>query len=374
MNNNFIIGILKFLMLGLLCCLIIMAIDAFANTDLQKIKNTAAEYIDEQISKIETKEDLSTPQIIEAPISDVADTFTEEVNYKSSATKTRYFYSQLDEASQTIYDGILSNIENMKTGTAKVEFGNKFSNILAKENGQEELGKYYQSAIEAFTYDNPDVFFLDPTKMYLNIQTTTRGSKKTFNVYITSSEGQTYLANGFNSAEQINQYQAQMEQIKNSVVAQVANSSTEKKIKHIHDYLVENLEYDQTLSKANIHNIYGALINNECVCEGYAKAFKYMLDEAGVSNVIAVGIGTNSAGGTENHAWNYVEISGNWYAVDVTWDDPIVQGGGIILPSLYKNKYYLKGSATMQADHIPNGQFSDGGKTFTYPPISTSDY
>ena len=60
----------------------------------------------------------------------------------------------------------------MKEGTYKINLGTSFSNILSKQNGQEELGKYYQSAIEAYTYDNPDVFYLSPNKMYLNIETT----------------------------------------------------------------------------------------------------------------------------------------------------------------------------------------------------------
>ena len=81
-----------------------------------------------------------------------------------------------------------------------------------------------------------------------------------------------------------------------------------------------------------------------------------LLDEAGVDNVIVIGIGTNGNGGTENHSWNYVSVDGTWYAVDVTWDDPIVQGLSAVLPAAYRNKYYLKGAATMSNDHVPNGQ------------------
>ena len=61
----------------------------------------------------------------------------------------------------------------MKIGTHKIELGDTFSDLLSTENGQTRLGEYYQSAIEAYTYDNPDIFYLSPNKMYLNIEKTT---------------------------------------------------------------------------------------------------------------------------------------------------------------------------------------------------------
>ena len=75
---------------------------------------------------------------------------------------------------------------------------------LSKQNGQEELGKYYQSAIEAYTYDNPDVFYLSPNKMYLNIETTTKGQNKTYNVYINNGEEANYLNEEFSNKQDIN--------------------------------------------------------------------------------------------------------------------------------------------------------------------------
>lgn len=369
MNNNFITFLLGILIIGLLGCMIFIGINAFV--ELGTVNTTNVETL---TASIEKKEDLSTPQVVEQKIDNVSDTFSSNITYQSSSSRTHYFYSQLDSYSKKIYDGLESNIDNMKSGTYNIEFGDAFSSILSKEDGQNELGNYYQSAIEAFTYDNPEVFFLDPTKMYLNIKTTTRGNSVTYSVNITCKEGENYLAKGFYSKEQIDQCQAQIEQVKNEVIAN-ASGNTENKIKYIHDFLVDNLSYDETISKDNIYNLYGALANKECVCEGYAKAFKYLLDEAGVDNVIAIGTGTNSRGQTENHAWNYVAIDGSWYAVDVTWDDPVVQGwGGSILPSSYKYKYYLKGSKTMEKDHIANGQFTTGGKIFKYPSISNSDY
>ena len=141
----------------------------------------------------------------------------------------------------------------------------------------------------------------------------------------------------------------------------------------MHDYLVDNLEYDTSTSRPHIYTIYGALANKVCVCEGYARAFKYIMDELGIPCVLVMGQGTNSKGQTENHAWNYVQVNGRWYALDVTWDDPVVYGGGRASNDS-KYKYFLKGSNAFNQDHIPNGQFTPNGKVFSYPVISSNDF
>ena len=85
------------------------------------------------------------------------------------------------------------------------------------------------------------------------------------------------------------------------------------------------------------------------------------------------GTGTNTQGKTEKHAWNAVNVGGSWYLIDTTWDDPIIVGRGVVLKSTYY-KYFLKGSSTFSKDHILEKQFTDGGKVFSYPTISVTDY
>ena len=149
--------------------------------------------------------------------------------------------------------------------------------------------------------------------------------------------------------------------------------NTYDNIKLVHDYLVESIEYDQTVSQTNIYDIYGALVKKESVCEGYAKSFKYLMDSVEIPCVIVAGEGTNSEGSTENHAWNYVELDGKWYAIDCTWDDPIIIGGGKLSNSA-KYKYFLKGESEFNQSHFPSGQFTENGKVFEYPPLSINNY
>lgn len=90
----------------------------------------------------------------------------------------------------------------------------------------------------------------------------------------------------------------------------------------LHDYLAVNCEYDEENLEAGTipdtsYSAYGVLVNRIAVCEGYALAYKYLLNKAGINCYMV-----NSD--TMNHAWNLIELDGKYYQVDVTWDDPVL--------------------------------------------------
>lgn len=299
----------------------------------------------------------------------------ENTSSTQETTNERYrnLYDQLNKYSKVIYDQIYKHKEELKTGTYKIEFGNTFSELLSQTNGEKILQKNYQSAIEALIYENPELFYIDATKMYINIEKITKITGTKYNVYINQGNETNYLAKGFFSKEDIDASIKQIEKARDNVLLNVAGKSDYQKIKTIHDYLVDTIEYETTLQKNNIYNIYGALVDKTCVCEGYAKAFQYFMNELGIDNAIVIGTGENSKKEIENHAWNYVKLNGKWYAVDTTWDDPVLVGGGQITSKM-KYQYFLKGSTTMNKNHTTSGQFTEGGETFTYPTLSVNDY
>ena len=89
-----------------------------------------------------------------------------------------------------------------------------------------------------------------------------------------------------------------------------------------HDYLVTHIYYTPDSERESdggfpsvCHNAYGALMNGDAVCQGYALAYKLLLNQAGIECV--------TVSSTEmKHMWNAVELDGQWYYVDATWDDP----------------------------------------------------
>ena len=81
----------------------------------------------------------------------------------------------------------------------------------------------------------------------------------------------------------------------------------------LHDAVVEHIEY--VLEAGNAHNAYGALIEGQAVCEGYAELYQYLLYLCGMQSHIVTG----NAG--EAHAWNLVRIDNEYYMCDPTWSD-----------------------------------------------------
>ena len=370
---SFIISVVMILIIGVLALFGFLIYQEFIETETSsKVEEFVGKYDVDKEETVDTKT-IETPKVIESnPFEAIGNSKAPNIADYSNVNVDKYFYNQLEEESKTIYKALESNKENMKSGTYRIELGENFSDILEKENGQEELGNYYQSAIEAYIYDNPNIFYLSPSKMYLNIETITKFADVSYNVFINSGNEDNYFAEGFTSEEQVREAINRVEEIKNNILSQ-RNGNNYEDIKMVHDYLVDNIEYDTTISRNNIYDVYGALVNRIAVCEGYARSFKYILDEMGIPCVLVIGTGTNSQGETERHAWNYIELEGNWYAVDCTWDDPIIiGGGGQTLSSRYK--YFLKGANEFNTDHIASGYFTPKGKEFSYPDLSRNSY
>lgn len=98
------------------------------------------------------------------------------------------------------------------------------------------------------------------------------------------------------------------------------NMTSEEKIKTVHDYIINNTNYD-TLKSENIHDdtyrsntAYGVLIQGYGICSGYSDAISIFLNELNIDNYKI---------SNDTHIWNLVYINGVWAHLDATWDDPI---------------------------------------------------
>lgn len=116
-------------------------------------------------------------------------------------------------------------------------------------------------------------------------------------------------------------------------------STDGEKAKYAHDYLTHYLTYD--LNAPYNQNAYSALVNQTTVCAGYAHGFQYMMQQMGIPCAYVLGY---AMGGY--HAWNIVELDGEHYAMDVTWDDPIGAPAG----AFYYN-YFNITDQTLETDH-----------------------
>lgn len=130
----------------------------------------------------------------------------------------------------------------------------------------------------------------------------------------------------------------------------IPEMSDRDKVKAVHDWLCLNVAYDfdsflnGTVPEDSFH-IAGPLTHGRAVCQGYAETFKGFMDMAGIE--CAVITGTADGGG---HAWNRVKVDGEYYYIDVTWDDPVPDRAGYV-----RYQYFLTKDPTFGGDHIPDG-------------------
>ena len=282
-----------------------------------------------------------------------------------------YYYDQLDEYAKIIYKGFENNKENMKSGTYTIDFGNQFNELLNSDGGEEKLNIAFQSAWNAYTYDNMDLFYIDVEKLILTINTTTALS--IHNVKISNGENNSYLKQEFQTNINLNEKLELLNKIKGQIKSQLQGYNDYVKVKEVHNWLIKAIEYDTNETTIEPYSIYGALTQGKAVCEGYARSFKYIMDELEIPCVLVSGTATNSNGITEAHAWNYVLLNGDWYAIDVTWDDPIIIGEGTVSEDT-NYKYFLKGANTFLITHTPDGYLSQNSIEFKFPTLNNNDY
>ena len=98
------------------------------------------------------------------------------------------------------------------------------------------------------------------------------------------------------------------------------NMTSTDKIKVIHDFIINNTEYDK-LKSDNVkddtyksNTAYGVLIQGYGICSGYADTVAIFLNKLGIKNYKI---------SNDSHIWNLVYVNGVWVHLDATWDDPI---------------------------------------------------
>jgi len=97
------------------------------------------------------------------------------------------------------------------------------------------------------------------------------------------------------------------------------NESDYVKVKTIYDYLTTNIRYDYANLEDDSYMLkysaYAGLVHDTCVCQGYANLFYRLALELDVDARLVAGYG----GGP--HSWNIVNLNGEYYYLDATWDE-----------------------------------------------------
>lgn len=155
---------------------------------------------------------------------------------------------------------------------------------------------------------------------------------------------------------------AMLEGIENSSLSDV------EKALIVHDRLIDFVSYDKNVAAGTdvpdeSYTMYGVFFNRVAVCDGYAKAYAYMLGRLGITALVV-------SSPLLQHAWNLVYIDGKPYYVDCTWDDPTGAYDGEIL----HNNFLRSENGIIETNHIKNGQIDYRDSRFDVTDTKYDNY
>ncbi|WP_181592508.1 stalk domain-containing protein [Paenibacillus sp. YN15] len=121
------------------------------------------------------------------------------------------------------------------------------------------------------------------------------------------------------SFEHLSPLKAKVNQIIGQIITPTMTNF--QKIYAIHKYVVNHVTYDYVnYYKGTVpllsYSAEGALLGGLAVCDGYTKAMSVLLDKVEIENIRVMG--TVRAG---EHSWNMVQLNGQYYHIDATWND-----------------------------------------------------
>lgn len=203
-----------------------------------------------------------------------------------------YYFGLLGPAGKVLYVEIYQTLALLE------------EDILLSTTDASVLPAVYQAVIN----DHPEFF-------YLNGYTYTRFMQQDEIKYITFSGRYLY------DAAEVERRQEAIDRIVDEEMAQLAGKDSYETVKGVYEYLILSTEY--SADSPDNQNICSVFLDKKSVCNGYAKAAQYLLNSCGIPCIIVNGTAMGSA-----HAWNIVEMYGEYYHMDVTWGDPSYYAGG----------------------------------------------
>lgn len=201
-----------------------------------------------------------------------------------------YYYQHMSKQQQAAYHSLLKGIHALESEI-----------LLPKLEAEALYQVFFQMRL-----DHPEVFWLTGYKYR----------------YYKDSPNLIFVPEYLFEKEKVKEHQKAMKARVEKLVRPAKDFTEWEKEKYVHDFICENVQYDK-LKKAYSHEIIGPLGQGVGVCEGIAKAVKVLLDALGVWCVIAI-CGNNPDKGIKyRHTWNVVRINGEYYHLDVTFDNTL---------------------------------------------------
>ncbi len=244
-----------------------------------------------------------------------------------------YYRSELTEDEQEIYDCLINGI-------------NSFQKTISIPKAPEDVSR----SLNAVFLDYPDFFFVDYGVAGI---TTTRFRRTLTLQYIMSPD-------------EIRETKIRIARSVSLILSQYHGVNPIEAEMFLHDELLRIASYGNNVSRPhNAFTIAGAFLEGNCVCAGYAAAFKYLADRVDLPAIVVEGTAVSSSGRemiSGKHAWNMVELAGEYFHVDVTFDKTLCGSGC--------SRFYLNASdAEVARNHTIEMPFSIPQSTQSRRPV-----
>ncbi|WP_373212097.1 Ig-like domain-containing protein [Ruminococcus sp. 5_1_39BFAA] len=351
------------------------------------------------LNEVQNPESYMTDEV-EAPIK-AADELASGISFFSIGYYNGSYGEQLGDESANLYGRMVERyVTNYRTGLADADYAELAVSLLDRiyfdasvgDDGKlvqddnfaaarAELKYIVQAAVDAFSYDHPEVFWF-------------RGCTYTFSYgYTKNADGncQGYISNSVklqmgtkeietDAHKDMEAFMASVDNTVSILQGELGNASTPEKVKGIHDYICRLATYKGADAPGNlvVHSARPAFLGTDhgFVCEGYAKTMKILCDRLGVNCACVSGLAKSTAYGTVGaHMWNYIQMAdGKWYLVDATWDDtkdPEVPLTTYLMVGWDSQGLYIK----ISEERTENRDLSaSGGMQFTFPQLERGIY
>lgn len=351
---------LKFVSFVTALCVFLSVMPLMASAEDGEIYHT------EEISVIQFSPDTELPIEVNTSINKF-------YNSGAEIDATKYFYNQLTANQKEIYEqiwaaGPVQTISITMNGISIS--GTSIFSSTAQNNAEANAIQDIMMAITALNEDNPLFFWV--SGFSISCGGTSKHISSTYTYTITSLTITINIdSTHYSDFNDVAAKQAAVIEAANQI--QVNGISRHEKVKSIHDYLANNIVYDDTIAEPNIFDSYGALVTGVCVCEGYAEAFKLLCDRERIPCITVIGTGNGGA-----HKWNMVQMEdGEWYTLDSTWDDQTsnIYYSYFLIGSGTKAPFFSNSTVADSTIHIPNGKlFSNANTALSYPTLSSDTY
>lgn len=247
-----------------------------------------------------------------------SDSGTEDTGNPAFA-EARYPYRQLSRREQKLYEALYNGIAGYQT---IVHLPDTYTD------------KEYERIYLMVMMQEPDFFYVD--RVY-ELAAEMRDVK----IYYTMTQ------------EEAGQMRLRLESAADSVLQQLSPTQTSwQQLLTVHDVLAQRCRYGQSLHS---DDVCGLMTEGWAMCEGYSKAFLYVARRAGFEAMCVPG----RTGNGSDHVWNIVQIDGQYYNMDLTFDDDDCYGGS------FSHACFAVSDTFFSADHLPD--------RFSYSPPPCTD-